>query len=113
MPLCDVDEKDRHVIKECLSAAAHGPFFPDSEFGTLFGLERREVAAISDAWPDLDETQNDVSVAISNAMNWLLFYPSKHRTSWDDYISVTPADVARVFAIWRGKPITGPVDGMM
>ena len=31
---------DHKIIAEALSAAAEGPFFPDWEFHTLFGLER-------------------------------------------------------------------------
>ncbi|WP_162584044.1 hypothetical protein [Variovorax sp. PBS-H4] len=37
------DTDDSSIISECLWAAADGPFFPDWEFSTLFGLSREEV----------------------------------------------------------------------
>ena len=39
---------DSRVIGECLRAAVNGPFFPDWEFSTLFGLTRDEVRAVAD-----------------------------------------------------------------
>lgn len=41
MPLSN---KQIQSIGECLRAAAYGPFFPDGEFDTLFGLSREQVA---------------------------------------------------------------------
>ena len=46
MSLANLDEKERGVVRECLGATVEGPFFPDWEFQTLFGLERDEVRRI-------------------------------------------------------------------
>jgi hypothetical protein len=45
-----------------------GPFFPEWEFSTLFGLERAEVRAIADAWPVIADREK-TEVAINNALN--------------------------------------------
>ena len=38
---------DFQAFKESLVAASRGPFFPDWEFHSLFGLDRPEVEAIA------------------------------------------------------------------
>jgi hypothetical protein len=46
-----ISDEDAKIIGQCLRAASDGPFFPDWEFHTLFGLEREEVAAVAASWP--------------------------------------------------------------
>lgn len=49
-------DDERAVVFACLRAAVDGPFFPEWEFETLFGLPRAEVAALVAALPDIDDT---------------------------------------------------------
>ena len=112
MPLADLNASDRTVILECLRAAATGPFFPSWEFHTLFGLERREWQEISDNWPEIDDTEERVYAAIGNSMNWLLFYPIDEEHLWSQYVSVSRAEVGRIFAVWRGGAPSSPIDGI-
>jgi hypothetical protein len=49
--------------------------FPDWEFGTIFGIERGEVKEVLNAWPDVTEEDEVVSLVLNNAMNNLLGYP--------------------------------------
>ncbi len=46
MPLTDLDERERDVVRQCLKAAVESPFFPEWEFGTIFGLERDDVRRV-------------------------------------------------------------------
>jgi hypothetical protein len=39
MDLDSLSDVDKVILGQALSAAADGPFFPDWEFHTLFGLE--------------------------------------------------------------------------
>ena len=55
--------EERDIIRQCLSAAVVGPFFPDWEFHTLFGIARSQVAEILARWPDVDESQEEVQLA--------------------------------------------------
>ena len=50
MQLDELSDFDKRILNEVLRAAAYGPFFPDWEFHTLFGLDRSVVKAISDNW---------------------------------------------------------------
>ena len=68
MPLADLDDREREVVKECLRAAVESPFFPDWEFGTIFGLQRDDVRKVLLSWPELDEADETVVLAINNAM---------------------------------------------
>lgn len=46
MPLDDLTVAERKIVHECLRASVEGPFFPDWEFGTIFGIEREEVEEV-------------------------------------------------------------------
>jgi len=102
MSLANLSEKDRDVVRQCLRAAVDGPFFPDSEFQTLFGLERTEVKSVLQSWPNLDESQESVRLAINNSFNNLLGYPHRCERQWPLFISVTEKDAERIFNQWRG-----------
>lgn len=102
-----IDDNDSEVIRQCLWAAADGPFFPDWEFHTLFGFERAEIRRIAERWP-VWEDPVEQSNAVSNAFNNLLGYPHGRWDAWHDYITPASSDVARVFARWRGETEIDP-----
>jgi len=102
--LANLDEKAREVIRECLRATAEGPFYPDWEFGTIFGLERADVKRILMAWPEVNEADDYVVKAINNSLNNILGYPARNKEEmWPKFISVTPAAVARILDKWKGR----------
>ena len=88
-------------MRQCLRAAVEGPFFPESEFQTLFGLDRSEVRTVLAAWPDLDESNDSVRLAINNSFVNLLGYPHGGESQWSQFISVSGDDVLRIFSVWR------------
>jgi hypothetical protein len=101
MSLQSLNDKERQVIFECLRAVVDGPFFPDWEFHTLFGLQRSEVARIVAAIPDIDDSDERVSRAINNSLGNLLHYPHGLTEAWKQFISVPQSEVSRVFDRWR------------
>ena len=106
----DAGDEDAAVIGQCLRAAADGPFFPDWEFPILFGFEREEVRRIAAAWPDWPDEAEQAD-AVNASLNNLLGYPHSQWHAWHDYIPLTPADVARVYARWRGGDLDGSPRG--
>ena len=82
MPL---NSEQIRIVGECLLAAAYGPFFPDGEFDTLFGLTRSQVVAVADQWPVVLDTAEHTDHAIHNAFNNLTGYPIK-KTRWKNGI---------------------------
>ena len=104
MGLANLREEERQVVLQCLRAAVEGPFFPEWEFHTIFGLTREEVRAVLLSWPDLVEADQSVVVAINNSFNNLLGYPTENaRELWSKYISVTPMELALIFDKWKGR----------
>jgi hypothetical protein len=98
----NITDEDVVVIRECLRAAAEGPFFPDWEFSTLIGgMSRIEVGDVLERWSDEanPETQD---VAVNDVLNNLLGYPHRRDDVWSDFISVSRGEVAAVLARWRG-----------
>ena len=105
MPLANLDDREREVVRECLRAAVEGPFFPEWEFETIFGLTRDEIKQVLLAWPRLDETDESVVIAINNCFNNLLGYPAKRKHEiWPEFISVSHMDLAKIFDKWKGRP---------
>jgi len=105
MSLTDLDEREQSVVKECVRAVVEGPFFPEWEFGTLFGLSRDKVRNILLSWPELDEADESVVLAINNTFNNLLGYPTPNKQEiWAKFISVSGMELARVFDKWKGQP---------
>lgn len=104
MPLTDLDERERDVVRQCLKAAVESPFFPEWEFGTIFGLERDDVRRVLMSWPDISEADDCVVRAINNSLNNLLGYPAKSkRELWPQYVSVSGIELARIFDKWKGR----------
>jgi hypothetical protein len=95
---------DTVIIGACLRAAANGPFFDDSEFHTLFGMDRATVAAVADRWPDVSVHDEDVSLAINNSLVNLLGYPHGHGRAWSEWIPASEPAVGRALARWRAAP---------
>lgn len=105
MALADLDTREREVVRECLCAAAEGPFFPEWEFETLFGLTRDEVRQVLLAWPDLRESDENVTRAINNSFNNLLGYPADNKNElWPKFMSVSTIELARIFDKWKRRP---------
>lgn len=67
----------------------------------MFGLKRDKVAELVKVWSDVDHTSKLVQVAINNSLNNLLGYPHKRFDIWNDYISVSPSELADLFRKYR------------
>src|SRR5262245_14812448 len=70
-----MSESDRQCIGACLRAAANGPLFEEWEFRTLFGLDRDQLRSVATMWPDVDESDETVRLAIHNTLVNLIGYP--------------------------------------
>jgi hypothetical protein len=98
-----LSEMDKVIIGQALRASVDGPFFPDWEFHTLFGLERSAVRAIADAWPELTAPAENVTLAVNNSLNNLLGYPHRKEGVWSEWLSVDPRQLNELFSRLRGS----------
>jgi hypothetical protein len=104
--LADLSDTEREVVRECLRAAVEGPFFPEWEFHTLFGVTRAEVKGVVNSWPNVDESDETVILAINNSLNNLLGYPlGREEEDWPKFISVSREEVGRIFLKWKGQRV--------
>jgi hypothetical protein len=95
-----LSDAETDLIGQCLKAAVDGPFFPDWEFHSLVGLERSEVAEVSDEWPSTSDGARQ-RVAVGNVLNNLLGYPVDHEEQWSVFISYGRDEVTSAFSLWR------------
>ena len=102
MPIKNLSKIEWDIIYQCLEAAVDGPFFPDWEFHTLFGLTRREVEQIVENWAIVDKDSSQAVLAINNSLNNLLGYPHKCDREWDDFISVDRKELRTIYSKWKG-----------
>ena len=106
MPLDDLSQREKEIILECLRASVHGPFFPESEFHIIFGVDPDEVEKVISIWPNVNEDEIPVRLSINNSMNNLLGYPHNCGNHWSNFISVTKKELLRIFYKWKGKKFT-------
>src|SRR5215472_14498052 len=98
MDLDHLSDADKALVGQVLRAAVDGPFFPEWEFHTLFGLTRGEVRAIADTWPSVDRTGPDVAHGVNNSLNNLLGYPHGQDGVWSQWISVGRSQIAELLS---------------
>ena len=103
MDFHSLSAEDTAIVGQALRAASDGPFFPDWEFHILFGLQRSEVRAIANEWPNPSARLDDVEVAVNNALNNLLGYPHGMDEVWQEWISVGPQQLDKLFIRLRGR----------
>jgi hypothetical protein len=113
MHLEQFSEREKEIVGEILRAAVEGPFFPEWEFHTLFGLEREEIRRIANDWPTPTEAPENILVAVNNSFNNLLGYPHGQEASWSDWISVDQRTASDLFDRIRGKSDERIFDRMM
>ena len=101
MDLHHISDSDKALVGEALRAAVDGPFFPDREFQTLFGLTRSEVRAVADTWPNVELNSTDVVLAVNNSLNNLLGYPHRQGHLSPRWISVSPLGLAELLCRLR------------
>ena len=89
-------EKEKEILLECLRASLHGPFFPDWEFQTLFGIERSTLAIIESNWPNIDLNDQDTYLSIHNSLLNLWGYPHRQEEVWDQYISASVDEINKL-----------------
>jgi hypothetical protein len=94
---------DFQAFRESLVAAARGPFFPDWEFHSLFGLDRGQVESIADSFSPTTPLSGDVTLALNNAIVNLLGYPHGQEAAWSQWLSVTPVELQVIFSRWRAS----------
>jgi hypothetical protein len=99
--IMNLSAQDHDVIAEALRASAEGPFFPDWEFQTLFGLTREEVLSIASAYMPAEDVPVRVGYAVHNALANLLGYPHGKEAEWRHWLSVSEAELEGVFDRWR------------
>ncbi len=100
-------DRDEGTLRACLRAAVEGPFFPDWEFHTLFGLDRDEVRGVLTSWPR-SEIPQDQFIAVDNAMSNLLGYPHRRGDLWSDFIPASRTEVEDL--LWRIRKTSGAYD---
>lgn len=106
MKLSNLSFKEREIVYECMKAAADGPFFPDWEFETLFGLDRNELKSIVNSWPNIDESDETVLLAINNSMANLIGYPHGKECEWKNHISGTPKEISTILEQLQNRGCT-------
>lgn len=81
-----LSKDDIALVAVCLLAAEQGPFFPDWEFQTLFGIERSELADVRRRWPSVDLGDEQVKCAVMNSISMLIIYPLGEEDALRTYI---------------------------
>nr|WP_315472291.1 hypothetical protein [uncultured Undibacterium sp.] len=102
MPLADLTPRELDVVGHCLQIVAEGKLIKhDWEFPTLFGIEVEQLKAVAAAWPDVNDQDEIVYLAINNSLNHLLGLFAK--STLRKHLAYQPDTVAAVFVKWLGR----------
>lgn len=113
MPLAQLTDDEKALVFECLKCVAAGKVtLHDWEFQTIMGIEVKDLLAVVNKWPEVDDSEEVVFLAINNSMNNLLGYPHGKHFMWSEFIHAPQSEIARVFAKWRGDPVSSYFDGI-
>jgi hypothetical protein len=74
------------IISRCLRAAEEGPFFPEWEFQTLFGVNREDIRNVRLRWPNVSLKEEMVRVSVFNSLTLLLAYPHGDEKELQRYV---------------------------
>lgn len=88
---------DQKVIGECLRAA---PEFIDDDLETVTGVDWDDFQRIAAAFPNVDDTEETVALAIHVALLNLVHYPNGRDRSWSKFISVPVEDLPALHLRW-------------
>lgn len=100
MPLANLLPEENALVRACLKCVAEGRVIPhDWEFQTLFGIEPAQLVAVADAWPNVDESDEVVELAINNSLNSLLGLVSDDLLS--KHLDYEKSQVSAVLSKWR------------
>lgn len=73
--LSSLNSAEKEIVRRAIDASVNGPFFPDWEFPTLFGISRAEAAEALARFPNL-RAENEIDrLAVYNSIANLLGYP--------------------------------------
>lgn len=98
-------QRDR--LLACLRAAADGPFFPDWEFQTLFGVTREDVRGVATGWPNVDDTNEMVRLAITNSLANLIGYPHGRDDELLAQVGLHREELPALLEEWRSSFAAG------
>lgn len=102
MKLKNLDGKETEIVQKCMECIAGGKvILHDWEFQLVMGVTVDEFIEIINTWPEIDENDENVLMAINNSMNNLLGYPHGKHDQWEEYMDVPLNRINEVFQKWR------------
>ena len=102
MPIANLTDSEKVVIHACLECVVSGEIILHNwEFHPIMGISVKELKTVLEAWPDVNDSDDIVQVAINNSMNNLIHFPHGHHGRWLGFLGFSREEVTRVFAKWR------------
>jgi len=113
MVLRNLNSDETEVVRKCLKCIADGKvILHDWEFQTIMGITTEEFLNIYELWPEVDEKDELVEMAIANSMNNLIGYPHGKHHCWAELMDVPISKIIDVFTKWKGSQIGSYFDGI-
>jgi len=113
MGLNNLTKEESEIVRQCMQCVANGNvILHDFEFQMIMGVDVDEFMDIFEAWPNLDENDKYVKLAINNTLNNLIGYPHDMQKSWNEVMETPLSEIARIFQKWEGSEINSYIHGM-
>ena len=111
-PFSQLEYEEKESVRRALLAILNGDFIDDSEFQTRLGIDRTDLAAVADSYPNIDDKLDSSveTLSINNCLNELCFGLSISKDAWSQWLDVTRKELTELYAKWgclRGWTSTG------
>jgi hypothetical protein len=88
-------------LGRCLTAAARGPFFDDSELADLFRRSRESMSVVAGMWPRLNLAAPDVLDLLEQVVAALLDRGDPGSEVWAEWIGAKPVQLEAALEVFR------------
>ena len=101
MTLKDLTENELAIVKQCMMCVADGKvILHDWEFHSIMGVGIDEFLEILALWPNINENEERVKMAINNSLNNLIGYSHGKQKSWDRIMEAPISEIESVLQKW-------------
>src|SRR5258708_7481544 len=94
-----LSKEDQRTVLHCMIAILEGDHIGGGFYCRL-GIDRSELGEVVSVWPDLDDSEVVVELAINNCLKEVLHGIGMTPDEWSSWIDQPKEEVQRVYQAW-------------
>ncbi len=93
---------EQRIVLQCMKIVYDEKYIEEWETQTRIGIDRKTLLKIINAWPNLDDSENDsdVSLAINNCLNEVCNGINISEEDREQYFKTTKENINKTYDYW-------------